>query len=101
MFAEPTSLRAVKSYSVRNIVAAGVYARSGPTMLAVPASPVSPALAAEIALRHYGVVAAAERLASKFDDTFRLAGGAGARGVREGGGGRCSGWWRRWTGGRR
>jgi hydroxylysine kinase len=56
-------------------------------MLAVPASPVSPAaspavlpaLAAEIALRHYGVVAAAERLASEFDDTFRLAGGDGSR----------------------
>src|ERR1700678_2709821 len=79
MFAEPTSLRAVKSYSVRNIVAAGGYSRSGPTMLAVPASPVSPALAAEIALRHYGVVAAAERLASEFDDTFRLAGGDGSR----------------------
>jgi hydroxylysine kinase len=56
-------------------------------MLAVPASPVSPAVspavstaqAAEIALRHYGVVAAAERLASEFDDTFRLAGGDGSR----------------------
>ena len=48
-------------------------------MLAVPASPVSPALAAEIALRHYGVVAAAERLASEFDDTFRLVGGDGSR----------------------
>src|SRR6204780_2934110 len=79
MFAEPTSLRAVKSYSVRNIVAHGGYSRSGSTMLAVPASPVSPALAAEIALRHYGVVAAAERLASEFDDTFRLVGGDGSR----------------------
>jgi hydroxylysine kinase len=39
---------------------------------------VSPALAAEIALRHYGLVGAAERLASEFDDTFRLAGGDGA-----------------------
>jgi len=47
--------------------------------LAVPASPVSPALAAEIALRHYGVVAAAERLASEFDDTFRLVAGDGSR----------------------
>jgi hydroxylysine kinase len=52
-------------------------------MSAVPASPaasraVSPALAAEIALRHYGVVAAAERLASEFDDTFRLAGEDGS-----------------------
>jgi hydroxylysine kinase len=52
-------------------------------MLAVPASPVSPAvspaLAAGIALRHYGVVAAAERLPSEFDDTFRLTGGDGSR----------------------
>src|ERR1700678_3458616 len=48
-------------------------------MLAVPASPVSPALAAEIALRHYGVVAAAQRLASEFDDTFLLVGGDGSR----------------------
>jgi len=55
-------------------------------MFAVPASSDSPAvpaavsaaLAAEIALRHYGVVAAAERLASEFDDTFRLAGEDGA-----------------------
>jgi hydroxylysine kinase len=47
-------------------------------MFAVPVSAVSPALAAEIALRHYGVVAAAERLASEFDDTFRLAGGDGS-----------------------
>ena len=39
---------------------------------------VSPDQAAEIALRHYGVVAAAERLASEFDDTFRLAGGDGS-----------------------
>ena len=54
-------------------------------MFPVPASPVSPglspglspALAAEIARRHYGVVALAERLASEFDDTFRLAGGDG------------------------
>lgn len=35
---------------------------------------MSPALAAEIALRHYGVVAVAERLPSEFDDTFRLMG---------------------------
>jgi Ser/Thr protein kinase RdoA (MazF antagonist) len=56
-------------------------------MSAVPASPLSPvassivstALAAEIALRHYGVVAAAERLASEFDDTFRLVGDDGSR----------------------
>jgi hydroxylysine kinase len=40
---------------------------------------VSPALAAEIARRHYGVVAVAERLASEFDDTFRLAGDDGSR----------------------
>ena len=48
-------------------------------MFDVPASAVSPALAAEIALRHYGVVATAERLPSEFDDTFRLAGGDGSR----------------------
>jgi hydroxylysine kinase len=48
-------------------------------MLAVPASSISPAQAAEIALARYGVVAAAERLASEFDDTFRLVAGAGAR----------------------
>jgi hydroxylysine kinase len=48
-------------------------------MLAVPASSVSPARAAEIALRHYGVVTTAERLASEFDDTFLLAGGDGPR----------------------
>ena len=47
-------------------------------MFGVPASAVSPALAAEIALRHYGVVAAAERLPSEFDDTFRLVGGEGS-----------------------
>jgi hypothetical protein len=47
-------------------------------MVGVPASAVSPALAAEIALRHYGVVAAAERLPSEFDDTFRLVGGDGS-----------------------
>jgi hydroxylysine kinase len=47
-------------------------------MFDVPASAVSPALAAEIALRHYGVVAAAERLPSEFDDTFRLVGGDGS-----------------------
>jgi hydroxylysine kinase len=47
-------------------------------MFDVPASSVSPALAAEIALRHYGVVAAAERLPSEFDDTFRLVGGDGS-----------------------
>ena len=46
-------------------------------MFDVPASAVSPALAAEVALRHYGVVAAAERLPSEFDDTFRLVGGDG------------------------
>src|SRR6202050_1704822 len=79
MFAEPTSLRAVKSYSVRNIVPAGGYSRSGSTMLAVSASSVPPALAAEIALRHYGVVAAAQRLASEVDDTFLLGGGDGSR----------------------
>jgi hydroxylysine kinase len=43
------------------------------------ASPVSPAQAAEIALAHYGVSAAAERLASEHDDTFRLAGADGVR----------------------
>jgi len=48
-------------------------------MFAVSASPVSPALAAEIALRDYGVAAAAERLASEFDDTFLLVGGDGSR----------------------
>jgi hydroxylysine kinase len=47
-------------------------------MFDVPASAVSPALAAEIAARHYGVVAAAERLASEFDDTFRLVGADGS-----------------------
>jgi hydroxylysine kinase len=47
-------------------------------MFAVPVSAVSPALAAQIALRHYGVAAAAERLASEFDDTFRLADGDGS-----------------------
>jgi hydroxylysine kinase len=44
----------------------------------VPASAVSPAQAAEIALRHYGVAAAAERLPSEFDDTFRLTGADGS-----------------------
>jgi hydroxylysine kinase len=47
-------------------------------MFDVPFSAVSPALAAEIAARHYGVVAAAERLASEFDDTFRLVGADGS-----------------------
>jgi hydroxylysine kinase len=47
-------------------------------MTAVSAAAVSPALAAEIARRHYGVVVVAERLASEFDDTFRLAGGDGS-----------------------
>jgi len=47
-------------------------------MFDVPVSCVSPAQAAAIALRHYGVVAAAERLASEFDDTFRLVGDDGA-----------------------
>jgi hydroxylysine kinase len=46
-------------------------------MFDVPAPAVSPALAAEVALRHYGVVAAAERLPSEFDDTFRLVGSDG------------------------
>jgi hydroxylysine kinase len=46
-------------------------------MFDVPAPAVSPVLAAEVALRHYGVVAAAERLPSEFDDTFRLVGGDG------------------------
>jgi hydroxylysine kinase len=50
-------------------------------MFAVPASPVSaavsPARAAELALREYGLAATAERLASEFDDTFRLAGADG------------------------
>jgi len=44
----------------------------------VPASAVSPALAAQIALRHYGVAGTAERLASEFDDTFRVAGADGS-----------------------
>ena len=47
-------------------------------MLAMSAAAVSPALAAEIALLHYGVVGVAERLASEFDDTFRLAGADGS-----------------------
>ena len=46
-------------------------------MLAMSAAAVSPALAAEIALRHYGLVGVAERLASEFDDTFRLVGADG------------------------
>jgi Ser/Thr protein kinase RdoA (MazF antagonist) len=40
-------------------------------------SPVSPAQAAEIAFRHYGVTGTAERLASEHDDTFQLAGADG------------------------
>jgi len=48
-------------------------------MFDVPGSPVSPAVAADIALRHYGVAAVAERLPSEFDDTFRLVGDDGAR----------------------
>jgi Ser/Thr protein kinase RdoA (MazF antagonist) len=47
-------------------------------MLDVSGSPISPALAAEIALREYGLAAVAERLASEFDDTFRLTGEDGA-----------------------
>jgi len=47
-------------------------------MFDVPASAVSPALAAEVALRNYGVVGVAERLPSEFDDTFRLVGTAGS-----------------------
>jgi hydroxylysine kinase len=47
-------------------------------MFGVPAPAVSPDRAAEIALAHYGVSAAAERLASEFDDTFRLAGADGS-----------------------
>src|SRR3984957_829787 len=43
-------------------------------MFAMPAARLSPALAAEIARRHYGVSATAERLPSEFDDTFRLVG---------------------------
>ncbi len=50
-------------------------------MFAMPAvdraSPISPAQAAEIALRYYGVTGTAERLASEHDDTFRLAGADG------------------------
>jgi Ser/Thr protein kinase RdoA (MazF antagonist) len=46
-------------------------------MLAVSAAAVSPAFAAQIALRHYGLVGVAERLASEFDDTFRLVGADG------------------------
>jgi hydroxylysine kinase len=40
-------------------------------------SPISPAQAAEIALRDYGIAGTAERLASEHDDTFRLAGADG------------------------
>lgn len=40
-------------------------------------SSISPAQAAEITLRHYGVGGSAERLASEYDDTFRLAGADG------------------------
>jgi Ser/Thr protein kinase RdoA (MazF antagonist) len=40
-------------------------------------SSISPAQAAEIARRHYGLAAAAERLASEHDDTFRLSGADG------------------------
>jgi Ser/Thr protein kinase RdoA (MazF antagonist) len=40
-------------------------------------SPISPAQAAEIARRHYGIRGTAERLASEYDDTFRLAGADG------------------------
>jgi hydroxylysine kinase len=40
-------------------------------------SSISPAQAAEITLRHYGVGGTAERLASEYDDTFRLAGADG------------------------
>jgi hydroxylysine kinase len=50
-------------------------------MFAVPAvdraSSISPAQAAEIALRYYGVAGTAQRLASEHDDTFRLAGADG------------------------
>jgi hydroxylysine kinase len=50
--------------------------------VAVPAvdhvSSISPAQAAEIALRHYAISGTAERLASEYDDTFRLAGADGA-----------------------
>jgi hydroxylysine kinase len=47
-------------------------------MFAVSVAAVSPALAAEIARRHYGLIATAERLPSEFDDTFRLAGRDGS-----------------------
>jgi Ser/Thr protein kinase RdoA (MazF antagonist) len=51
-------------------------------MFCVPPSPlsaaVSPGLAAEIALREYGLAVTADRLASEFDDTFRLVGADGA-----------------------
>jgi hydroxylysine kinase len=43
----------------------------------VPAPAVSPAQAAEIALREYGLAGTAQRLASEFDDTFRLTGADG------------------------
>jgi len=43
----------------------------------VPAPAVSPARAAEIALREYGLAGSAQRLASEFDDTFRLTGADG------------------------
>jgi len=53
------------------------------TMSGVPDSDVSaavsPALAAQIAARHYAVAATAERLPSEFDDTFRLTGADGTR----------------------
>src|ERR1700678_3172311 len=78
MFALSTRLRAVKYYSVRNTVVPRGYSRPAATMSDVPVPAVPTALAAEIAARHYGVVAAAERLAAQVDDTFRLVGADGS-----------------------
>jgi hydroxylysine kinase len=96
-FARSTTLRAYKYYSVRNVAATAGYSRrrravsaaaragwsvGGVYHVAVPVtdrlSPISPAQAAEIALARYGVSGTAERLASEYDDTFRLAGADGA-----------------------
>ena len=94
---ESTSLHASKYYSARNVVGTGgipwgagacgtacggyLGRPAASTMFAVPAvdhvSPVSPAQAAEITRPHYGVGGTAERLASEYDDTFRLAGADG------------------------
>jgi hydroxylysine kinase len=54
----------------------GVYHVPVPVTDRLP--PISPAQAAAIALARYGVSGTAERLASEYDDTFRLAGADGA-----------------------